>query len=201
MSDIVERLRQWSRVLGFDARRDVNEAADTIAALRAEVAGIKAERDAMLKLNMDLRAEVKELRDPKLSHMRLENGQLDMALISPVIEGLATAMGGWFVAGGAKNYAEMRLHDRHETGAVYIVTVQKSGAKTPHDCRREAEAELATLRAEVEKLTGERDRQYDENVSLIATNERLRAALGKINVGEGWAAQIARSALEKPHDR
>ncbi len=36
---------------------------------------------------------------------------------------------------------------------------------------------ITTLRAEVERLTGERDRQYDENVSLIATNERLRAAL------------------------
>jgi hypothetical protein len=30
---------------------------------------------------------------------------------------------------------------------------------------------------------------------LVADNERLRAALERINVGEGWAALIARSAL------
>jgi cell division protein FtsB len=103
-----------------------------------------------------LTAEVEKLRDPKLSHMRFENGRLDMALVSPVIEGLATALGGWFVDNGAKNYVEMRLHDRHETGQVYILTVQKSGAKTPHELRTEAEnkaaAEIASLKAEVERL-------------------------------------------------
>ena len=70
--------------------------------------------------------------------------------------------------------------------------------------------EAATLRAENERLRGERDRQYDENVHRIAEQakaegerdalrakvERLRGALEKINVGEGWAAQIARAALE-----
>lgn len=36
----------------------------------------------------------------------------------------------------------------------------------------------------------------DELASLRSDNERLRAALEKINVGEGWAALIARAALE-----
>lgn len=37
---------------------------------------------------------------------------------------------------------------------------------------------------------------------VAAEIERLRAALEKINVGEGWAARIARQALEqeKPND-
>ena len=75
---------------------------------------------------------------------------------------------------------------------------------------RAAIAKAATLRAENERLRGERDRQYDENVHRIAEQakaeaerdalrakvERLRGALEKINVGEGWAAQIARAALE-----
>lgn len=36
----------------------------------------------------------------------------------------------------------------------------------------------------------------DEITRLTAENEKLRAALEKINVGEGWAALIARAALE-----
>ena len=35
----------------------------------------------------------------------------------------------------------------------------------------------------------------DEITTLRAGVDRLRAALEKINVGEGWAAQIARAAL------
>jgi hypothetical protein len=35
----------------------------------------------------------------------------------------------------------------------------------------------------------------DEIARLRAENERLRAALKQINVGEGWAALTARAAL------
>jgi hypothetical protein len=35
--------------------------------------------------------------------------------------------------------------------------------------------------------------------ALRAENEKLRAALKKINVGDGWAALIARAALELPN--
>jgi hypothetical protein len=35
------------------------------------------------------------------------------------------------------------------------------------------------------------------NARLTAENERLRAALEKIDVGEGWAALIARAALKE----
>ena len=44
-------------------------------------------------------------------------------------------------------------------------------------------------------LSEENDRLIDENAALRAEVERLRAALEKINVGEGWAAQAARAAL------
>ena len=42
-----------------------------------------------------------------------------------------------------------------------------------------------------------RDQDTAEITALRAENERLRAALEKINVGEGWAALIARAALEE----
>ena len=65
----------------------------------------------------------------------------------------------------------------------------------------EAAAKITALRAEVEDL-GNRlhhvHRLWANNEhALRAENERLRAALGKINVGEGWAALIARAALEE----
>ena len=37
----------------------------------------------------------------------------------------------------------------------------------------------------------------NEITALRAENERLRAALEKIDVGEGWAALIARAALKE----
>jgi regulator of replication initiation timing len=42
---------------------------------------------------------------------------------------------------------------------------------------RRTDVDMLAFKAEIERLTGERDRQYNENVSLIAENERLRAAL------------------------
>ena len=44
--------------------------------------------------------------------------------------------------------------------------------------REEAAAEITALRAENERLRGERDRQYDMNVSLIAENQKLRVECG-----------------------
>jgi hypothetical protein len=43
-----------------------------------------------------------------------------------------------------------------------------------------AAAEIARLTGENEALRGERDRQYDENVELIAKNEALRAKAGRL---------------------
>ena len=47
------------------------------------------------------------------------------------------------------------------------------------------------------KIGDARAEAADLITALRAENERLRAALGKINVGEGWAALIARAALEE----
>lgn len=40
------------------------------------------------------------------------------------------------------------------------------------------------------------EKAKDTIVVLKRENERLRAALKEVNVGEGWAALIARAALE-----
>ena len=53
----------------------------------------------------------------------------------------------------------------------------------------DAEAQISQLEMQAEGWKREAAR-------LKAENERLRAALKQINVGEGWAAQIARAALE-----
>ena len=78
----------------------------------------------------------------------------------------------------------------------------------PGDMSREAEAmralcdALDKLRADIETCTANRDEWADRAMTelgnvldLRAENERLRSALTKINVGDGWAAQIARAAL------
>ena len=65
--------------------------------------------------------------------------------------------------------------------------------------------ELASLRAASEGVIDRqfaelrfnqiRDEAAAELYRLRADNDQLRAALTKINVGDGWAAQIARAAL------
>lgn len=56
---------------------------------------------------------------------------------------------------------------------------------------------ITTLRAEVERLGNELFSAMVADMKVVGEVERLRAALEKINVGEGWAAQIARAALQQ----
>jgi hypothetical protein len=51
----------------------------------------------------------------------------------------------------APNYIEMQLADP-ETHERFTVTVQRATGKTPHDCRKEAEAEVARLTGELAAL-------------------------------------------------
>ena len=72
-----------------------------------------------------------------------------------------------------------------------------------HRRAKAAEAKVAELTKERDEHRANWDRAFnrnaaldEENTTLQAEVERLRGALQKINVGEGWAAQIARAALE-----
>ena len=70
---------------------------------------------------------------------------------------------------------------------------------------REFVAENERLRAEVQTWQGHAKAAIwsdsEECKLLTAEVEKLRAALKKINVGDGWAALIARAALEASDDQ
>lgn len=55
---------------------------------------------------------------------------------------------------------------------------------------------ITTLKAEVDYLDGEVKKLLNLLADERTESMKLRAALEKINVGEGWAALIARAALE-----
>lgn len=68
---------------------------------------------------------------------------------------------------------------------------------------REAADEIERLTAEVDVQTEKRRLVIWRYNDLRAENAKLRAALEQINVGDGWAALIARAALtaqEKQND-
>src|SRR4051812_33765069 len=91
--------------------------------------------------------QLADIMDPKIQSMRLEDGKFDMALGGPIVQNVALMMTEWFRESGAKNYVEMTLHARTEPFERYQFYVQKQGdgAKTPHELRKEVEAERDAL--------------------------------------------------------
>ena len=116
----------------FADRNAVAKECLSAAIARAEKA--EAERD-------DMRAELKSLCDPTLKDMRLENGQLDLSLSGPAVERIAAVMAGHFRSLPAQNYIEMSLMEREPPNDRFVVSVQRMQGKSPHELRREAEAE------------------------------------------------------------
>lgn len=147
--ELVETLRKYAKVMWWSTVDDACE----------EAARVIEEQTA----------EIAELSDVNLSSMRLENGVLDMSVVSPMIQRMATAIGGWFKGTETLNYAEMRLHDRVETLEAYILTIQKASGKTPHQLRTEAENKVKEQAKEIEKLTKERD-EAESVVRFIASD-------------------------------
>jgi hypothetical protein len=78
-----------------------------------------------------------------LKSMKFENGQFDMAVTGPAMEHIAACVVGHFKALGPENYFEMSLFDREDPSERYVVTVQKVSAKSPHELRKAAEADVA----------------------------------------------------------
>lgn len=99
--------------------------------------------------------QIADIMDPNLTSMRLENGKFDMALGGPIVQNVALMMTEWFRESGAKNYVEMTLHARTEPFERYQFYVQKQGdgAKTPHELRKELEAENERLKDEIARLS------------------------------------------------
>ncbi len=140
-------------VVAFDAAsRDahleiVREKDAAIADLRARLEAAERERD-------EAHEAYEKLAEPSLNWMRLENGQLDMAVAGAVVQHIAAAMAGWFRESGAENYVEMSLNARDEPFERYVVTVQKVGRLSPHEARVAAEARAEEAEAERDALAG-----------------------------------------------
>lgn len=73
---------------------------------------------------------------------RMDAGVTDLqvGMAMETAAGLVSAAKTFLTATGAENYVEQHVHDR-ETGERYTLTIQRPGKKTPHQLRREAEAE------------------------------------------------------------
>lgn len=116
--------------------------------------------------------QIADILDPKLTSMRLEDGKFDMALGGPIVQNVALMMTEWFRESGAKNYVEMTLHARTAPFERYQFYVQKQGdgAKTPHELRKEVEAERDALKELVAKI------DYALRKDSLADSERVASA-------------------------
>ena len=127
-------------------------------------------------------AELERGMEPHVQSFRVENGELNMALTGPAMEHIAVCVVDHFKAMGAENYFEMSLFDRDDPAERYVVTVQKASAKSPHELRSAAEAEVRTLREVLIKTgrnlgAGLADNVSNEFLTLIPEEAALvRAA-------------------------
>lgn len=117
---------------------------------------LKKENDELREKNNQLREQIDGLCDPTLKSMRLEDGRFNMELAGQCVERLALMMATWFRESGATNYVEMTVVAIDHPFESYQVYVQKQGdgAKTPHELRKEAEAERDSLIAELDAIHG-----------------------------------------------
>jgi hypothetical protein len=122
--------------------------------------------------------------------MRLENGEINMAVAGPMVERLALAMTGWFRESGAENYVEMNLNARDNSDDRYCVTVQKVWAKSPHQLRAEAEAARDDALARVERL--------EKALEAIERMISSRAKVFGVAISDGAVLAEARAALSSP---
>lgn len=158
------------------------DGADLTVWLLTELEQAEAARDEALK-------ELKDLAEPRLQSMRMENGHFDMSVCGPIVNRFALAVVAHFrEEPEAKNYFSWNIHSSEDPFERYSVTIQKNSGKSPHELRAEAE------------------RARDE---AIAHTVRLSRELGELqgvadlmqykSVIEGWRAKCA--ALEADNAR
>ena len=98
------------------------------------------------------------------------------------------------------NAGDTRLYWMNESDAYMLMSpfgIESPFINTTDDALAKARAEIERLRRMLDlRGTGPAERYWEGRWrDEAADNERLREALTKINVGDGWAAQIARAAL------
>lgn len=141
----------------------------------AAIERLVAERDEALKAAEGL--------EPRIKHMRFEDGQFDMALTGQTVEAIAVAFVSHFKSLGAENYVELNMFDRAEPFQRYTVTVQKVGALSPADKVKAAEARRDKLKEALQAMV-QRFELYlgPDNIHAghhdLALVERARQALG-----------------------
>lgn len=113
----------------------------------------------------ELEAENGKLRDglakglsekTMLTELAMRNGGLYAGIEGGAAAVLASAFAEQFTSSGGVNYVEVSF--MHPATGPICVTLQRVQGKTPHQLRREAEAERDQLRAEVERLRADAER-------------------------------------------
>jgi hypothetical protein len=137
---------------------ELTEAAVTLA---VEVERLRAQ----LRSEADIEAEV-IARQAGLTGLTVEDGAAVLELVAPreIIIAWVHAARAWL--GDAPNYAETPAEFPREGSGVsmevkaagegdrYVFTLQRAGKLTPHEARRQAEAEVERLRRNIEEAAG-----------------------------------------------
>ncbi len=111
--------------------------------------------------------------------------QVSMALETAAA--LVSAAKTFLTAVGAENYVEQHVHDR-ETGERYTLTIQRPGAKTPHELRRQAEQDRDMA---IAALLGDTDPQARARVAAALAEFR---ELNRKITGAGWQHDVEEAA-------
>jgi hypothetical protein len=106
--------------------------------------------DELCRENELLRAALHDAAEVFVKKIVAEHGSVDMVLQGALLPGIVEVFAVAFEDHDATNYLEMRgLHSRLGT---VTIRVQRHDGKTPHELYDEAKAEVARLRAELDKL-------------------------------------------------
>ena len=177
MTDLVERLRDIAHASRLEWPADdvnaMNEAADELERLRAELgeANNLGNQFSDEVVRMRERAERAEaaLANPLLTGMNIGNGTMDIGLEGAGPQLIAGMFLGTFEKyPDAKNYIEVRFDSPQ---GPLLVTVVKPGGKTPHQARRETEAERDALRKELDRLAEVSQQQAEPQRSGITAEQ------------------------------
>jgi hypothetical protein len=103
------------------------------------------QRDEARKRIKELERELAQIKDPLIKHLRLENGEFNMAVGGPIVEHIGAIIVAWFKCGGAQNYVEMSFIEKVEPFDHFTLNVQRVEGKTPHELRDIAEKRAVML--------------------------------------------------------
>jgi hypothetical protein len=94
---------------------------------------------------VELERELAQIKDPLIKHLRLENGEFNMAVGGLIVEHMGAILIAWFRSGGAQNYVEMSFHEKVEPFNHFTLNMQCVEGKTPHQLRDIAEKRAVML--------------------------------------------------------